>query len=181
MPALAVLAALAAALVLAVWAGLLPPVKAGTRDWNHRFHITMKPLGDVKYLVQPRAAVLAQELAEWLGKWLVALALAAPVAVVLHHFGLGLLTVLVAILAHSWPTWPGGQRQIELVGHAVEVLAAERLGAGDDYALTEARRMMLSYPAFAGESDAAIVRAMDRRRWIARLLLAVVWRRARRG
>jgi hypothetical protein len=180
MTTLMILAALAALLVLACWAGLLPPVRPGTRDWNYRFHVTIRTADDGKYLVQPRAAVLAQELAEWLGKWLGALALAAPVALVLEHFGLGLLTVLVVILAHTWPNWPGGQRQIELVGHMVEAEAAMKLGKSRAYIAEEARRTQPSYPCFKGMTADQVMQGMLRRRWLARLLLAVIWRRARR-
>lgn len=185
--ALSILAAFAALLVLAAWSGAFPPIKRNAEhDRNYAFHITMRSRSHAKFMTEPWSAVLAQELAEWLLKWLVAIILSAPFVWLLDQHQLdgtsaAVFAPLVVVLMHTWNVWPGGAKQIELVGHMVEAEAAMRMGHSRSYIAEEARRTQPAYDCFKGMTVDEVMAGMLRRRWLAKLLLAVVWRRARTG
>lgn len=178
--ALSILAAFAALLVLAAWIGAYPPVGRADRDRNYPFRITMREPSDPKYQTEPWVAVLSQELGEWLLRWLVAILIAAPFVWALDHFGYAVAAPLPLIFALAWTETPFGERQSELVGHMIEAEAAMRVGHNRAYIAEEARRTQPSYPCFKNMTAQQVMNGMLRRRWLAKLLLAVVWRRARR-
>lgn len=165
----------ALAFFLAVFVGLLPPVVVGDADQNTPFIVRMRPRTDPKFETQPYEAVLAQECVEWLLRWVVVIPLGAIVVLVTPDP----LWVAPALAAgHLWVNPTPLKRQFELVGHMAEILVAEHMGQGDEYARAEAKRMRGAYPKLFGKMTVdEIIDAMERRSWIAHLLLKGVARK----
>lgn len=177
MTGLLIFAALAALLLLAPVAGLWPPIGPGTRCFNAMTWITMIPRGQPKYASSPYEAILAQEVVEFWGAWLGAVLIVSPLAIaaaLLFPGPMAALAVLVLPLAWRWRVTVWGERQLEYLGHMAEVITAERMGLTDyfDQAADDLRR---GYDRLFSEmTTAEVATALDRRRGVARVLLAVL-------
>lgn len=172
---------LVAVLLLLPVAGVLPIVKPGTRDMNNAYLVRLQPADAAKWRTQSRRGVAAQEIAEWWLRWAGAAVLSAPLAWLVRDLPAAPMLQLVALFAGT--LWAQiAARQFDLIGHTVEIVQAEREGR-TGYASQEAARMEHGDLDGGGMTAAEILRAVDRRRWIARALLALlsraIWRAMR--
>lgn len=136
------------------------------------------------------AAIFAQELVEFWARWLLTAAFSAPIVLGLHAYAgeaWWFLAIIAALLISRLAVVEVKPvlRQLELLGHAVEIVEAERLyGAGQAYAEEEAERVRRGYgKLFAGMGAAEILARLQARRGIARFAATPFrWRinRARR-
>lgn len=177
MTGLMIYAAACALLILARIAGVLPVIRTG-RALNTAWRIDMPPPGDPKYDVVPPRALAAQECVEDFAAWLGAVVLASPLAVALSVIlpdpAGGLLAAALLPLAWKWRTSDWGRRQLEYLGWTAEIVTAERMGR-PGYETAAVLRMLDGYgELFAGVSVKAALDAVDRRRWLAKLLIAVL-------
>jgi hypothetical protein len=163
-------AALAALWMIAPLLGLWPPVtRNGERTVNTLFHIGMKPAEFYALKGEDMRAVFAQELVEWWFKWAVVFSIAGSVFWLVRDFAFAERAVL------SFLGWGAGivatvllHKQVEWIGHAAEVLVANR----PEYIAEEAARMKLGYGGmFKGDDVEAGLR---KRFWIARILIAIL-------
>lgn len=174
--------ALVALLLLLPVVGLIPPIVEGDEERNFIHRIVMRPRTDAKFMAQPYRAVLSQEVVEWYLRWLGAAILSVGPAWLLRDApGAVAFQVLMLLLAALWTQIPPLQRQLELIGHASETEVAERMGLSG-YATAEARRMRTAYGAlFLSMTVEEIASAIERRRPVARLFLALLKRRIARA
>lgn len=185
---LIVLLALAVVTVLLPIVGIGPIVVRGERSNNNLLFVTMRESGWYIARGQVYRAVLAQEIAEWWLRWAVAMVLVAPLTLVDFGHGLSGATgvdadalkaawvAVSALGATSWAFFAYGQ--LDLIGRAVEVLAADRPG----YLEKEALRMKGgTRKTFADVPVDRLTRMIAARFWIARVLLALLKRRMGRA
>lgn len=153
--------------ILGVW----PPVKHNSDgSTNGMLFITMRPREYYPAHNQVYEAVFAQEIAEWWLKWAVAFVLAAPV---MYMFKFHLATVLVPMLAYCWKI--PLIKQLEYIGHAVEVLVGE--DTLPNYLTIEADKMRRTYEGmFADDIEAEL----QKRFGVAKTLIAILARPIRR-
>ena len=170
-----VYALIVAALLLLPVLGVLPIVISGTRDRNSAYAVWLQPPDASKWRTQSRRGVAAQEIAEWWLRWAGAAVLSAPLAWIVRDLPAAPLMQIVALFAGT--LWAQVfARQFDLIGHTVEIVEAEREGRAG-YASQEAARMEHGDLDGGGMTAAEILRAVDRRRWLARALLALLARR----
>lgn len=153
--------------------GFWPPVRRNSdRTANTMLSISMREPSFYVRTGQPYAAVFAQELAEWWIKWAVALplgALALPWIDAAPEIKV-VLAIAAPVFAYLWAV--PFKRQIELLGHAVEIVVASRTMNRDAYIAAEAERMARGYDGmFAASGTASALRA---RLGMARVLVAIL-------
>lgn len=152
--------------------GLWPIKITGSANQNSAWFIRMRR---PERQTQPHDAIFAQEVAEWWLRWVIAFVAALPVAL----SGAEPMVQIAAILFATLAFLPF-RKQLELIGHAVELAYARwHYNAGPEYADIEARSMIRGYSWFKSMSVAEVVDAMERRQGLAKVLLAVLWLRIR--
>lgn len=130
--------------------------------------------------VQPHAAIFAQEVVEFWLRWLFSCTAAFPAAWLLQGHELGqYFTVLAILSAHILNlVW---LRQLELIGHAVELVYARKYhGTGPDYDRAEAETMARGYDCFKDDTVDDLLAAMKRREWISIVLIRILFLRIKR-
>lgn len=168
---------MAGAVLLLPILGLWPIRVTGVANQNTAWFIRMKPR---EQQTQPYAAIFAQEVVEFWLKWLVGAVASIPVAIVTRDEPNGWAFQALAIMAGTLLARPFA-KQLELIGHAVEVDYARRFeGVGEDYIGREARSMIRGYPQFRDMAEAEVVAAMEARMGLARVLRRLLWLRIRR-
>lgn len=172
--------AIAAALLLAPVAGVFPPQRTG-RAFNAILHIAM-PAAPT-YGTHWRA-VQAQEVVEWWAAWLGAVVLTAPLAWALATFlPFGwILAPLPLPLAWKWRTTRRGERLLEYLGWAATWVHGRR-SAPEYYTdlAAHARAMRGGYRVFDRTNEATALRNLRRAIPLARVLVALLARRIRKG
>lgn len=184
--------AFAAILLITPILGIWPSVREG-RALNTLATVWLPADGSPKYATRPRIALAAQEVTEFWLAWAGAVVLSVPVAVVLAVIVpsvlAGPLTALLLPLAWTWRRTTWGERQLEYIGHAAEWVTAEKLGTIGYTQHEVAGRLITGY----GQSDDRrtglfdhmtvfeVGQALRRRRWIARICVALLARSIRRA
>jgi hypothetical protein len=168
-------AIIAAWLILPVL-GLMPRARRGTLNANNLWGIQMR---DPATQTQPHRAIFAQEVVEWWIKWAVGAILSAPAAYYLASTEFWFVApMIVPVFAAIWPRFRFGQRQLELLGHAAELYVAK---ADAVYEGKEAATMQRRYDGiFAHITVEEIIKAMRRRRWLANILVNLLWLRIKK-
>lgn len=167
---LLILPALVAAIILG------PPVfVGGDRAYATQFWIRMPHPAKRKCW----AAIFAQELVEFWARWLLTALFSAPIVLGAYAYAgeawwfLAIVAVLLVSRFAVVELKPV-LRQLELLGHAVEIVEAQRLyGAEPAYAAEEAERMRRGYgKLFSGMSKSEIMTKLRSRAGIARIAVA---------
>lgn len=146
---------------------VLPLVIKGDKIQNSPYFLKMAPREGIPYY----DARLAQEKAEYWLRWVVGVLVALPTVPFLPTGVPIIVAMLGTMLVH--PKGPF-YKELELIGHTVEVVVAERAGAPSAYIQREARDMKGHYAVFENMSVDQIVAAMNARRWIARPLISLL-------
>lgn len=169
------------AAIVAVWLilpmlGLMPRSRRGALNANSLWGIQMR---EPKTQTQPHRAIFAQEVVEWWVKWAVGAVLSAPAAYYLASTQFWFVApMIVPVFAAIWPRIPFGQRQLELLGHSCELYVAK---ADAVYEGKEAATMQRGYDGiFAHMTVEQIIKAMHRRRWLAKTLVNLLWQRIKK-
>lgn len=165
----------AAVLLGSIMLGAWPIVRHGDETANNFALITMRPPEFYQSDASLYSAVFAQELAEYTARWIGALILGAGPAYALidKPYGWG-ACALAVIVATAWTAL--ATRQVELIGHATEVVQAGRCGVDREaYLAQECRSMAKGYgDAFTGMTLDQLAGRVRSRFGIARVLLAVL-------
>jgi hypothetical protein len=160
--------------LLAPIAGVWPIRIWGNAYQNSVWFIRMRR--PVAGQFEPHQSIFAQEVVEFWLRWLIACTAALPVAWILRHDPMADYLAAVAVLLGHLLMLPL-IRQIELIGHAAELVHAK---AGPEYEAVEVRGMIRNYKCFANDTQEGLTRAVRRRFPIARLLVGLLWLRIRR-
>lgn len=109
--------------------------------------------------------VYAQELSEWLGAWVGAFVLAAPVAYLLMPTPFALLTPVVVLIAWNWRSTVWGERLLEYLGWATEAAYGHLTSVPvyDEGGRAYAQRLRSGYPRLFSDTDITQVEAGLRR------------------
>lgn len=142
--------------------------RGGQRAWNNAVMVQLPPDSVTIEQGQSPEGRKAQEVADFVHRWLGALVIASPVAFFVD--GMEYVTFLAAFIATLWAKVFGAH--FDLVGHGVEILVAEREGR-KGYRAAEIERMRLYSSAFEGWTNERIDAALDKREWLSRLFVGV--------
>jgi hypothetical protein len=155
----------------------------GTKAQSTQFFIRMPDRGARPAFWAARAL---QERVEFFIRWLVTLAIALPLLALAWTYIAGAqayITAVFILLASAWPKIGPALRQLEYVGHAVEVEGAIRkYGAERNaYVLSEATTMQRGYNGlFSHLTVEQVAAKVHARRPIARIFATLFgWRLAR--
>lgn len=157
--------------------GLWPLVFSSSETRNNFFYITMSESPG-----QPYAAVLAQEVCEY---WLrIAGALPLTALVLICVDVPWMFLPVIAAACGMWTIIPAAMRLCEYIGHAAEVLEANRILGRDEsdetYLMDEAGRMHRAYGgAFAHLTIPELAAKLRAQFGVARMLIALLHRRWR--
>lgn len=173
---------IAAALTLLPIAGLWPRLTISESEGprNGLFLLRMPRADNPLWSGQSRRGVMAQEVVE---QWLAAVwtvLIAAPLAFALRDLpGYGAIPCALIVPVHAvLRRWSWSVRQLELIGHAAEVVVAEEEFGRIGYLLGEAESVHQWHAAygsaFAGMSIIQIADAMAARRPLARVLVRLL-------
>lgn len=170
---------LAVAMLVLPVLGLWPVIVRGDGARNNLALVTMPSRQWYDREGYDYRATRAQEIVEFWLRWALALAVSAwpvwEIAAAVDDAKAGMLFSLLTIAGSAALTkLPFVEKQVELIGHAVEVIVAD----ADGYLELEAVRMQRGYGAMFGDmSVAEIARAVRRRFGVARVLIALLRRR----
>tara|TARA_B100000678_G_scaffold20576_2_gene15841 strand:+ start:17902 stop:18405 length:504 start_codon:yes stop_codon:yes gene_type:complete len=112
--------------------------------------------------------VRAQEVTDYVHRWLGALLIVLPLPFFVDGVTGSLLVLLAAFVATLWSE--AFSTHFELVGHGAEIIVAERDGLVD-YRAGEIERMQTRDGTFRGWSAERIDEALRKREWISRLFV----------
>lgn len=169
--------------------GLIPPIRLG-RARNSMFTIQMPDRKEAYLDRWP--AVLAQEVVEWIGAWIVAVVIGfiafQPIAMILPAVMEPLVVPLVVLAVWSVRDWNWMERQLEYIGHAaewktgnsqgVEAYTTQRL---EDFAFKAWRGYQADGGCMADVSAQDVHRGIIRMERVADLLLVIGRKRIERG
>lgn len=158
--------------VIGVW----PPIVRAQKTTNNFLLIMMRDPAWYETRGQFYRPIVSHEAAEWYLRWLVAL----PIGSLSLFFDTGqyqwAVLVMSALIATIWSIIFYGQ--VDLIGRAAEVLADGRPG----YLEAEAERLRIgTNKTFADVATVDLAKMIEKRFWIARILLWLMSRRISRA
>lgn len=154
-------------LVLAVLTLVLPALgigpiirRSGRTAWNNALMVNLPPDSVTVEQGNSPAGRKAQEVVDWVHRWLGALVLTFP----LVFFVPALAIIPAAFLATLWAKVFNAH--FELVGHGAEIIVA-----GEDYRAGEIHRMMTRDSTFRGWTADEIDEGLRKREWLSRIFV----------
>lgn len=161
--------ALLAVTVILPALGIGPVIRRGGRlAWNNAVMVQLPPDSVTIEQGQSPAGRKAQEVVDFVHRWLGALVIVSPVAFFVE--GLEYVTFLAAFIATLWAKVFGAH--FDLVGHGVEIIVAERENR-EGYRAAEIERMRLHSSAFKGWTTERIDAGLRGREWLSRAFVGV--------
>lgn len=143
--------------------GIGPVIRRGGRlAWNNALMVQLPSDETTERQNNSPEGRKAQEVIDFVHRWLGALAFALPIAVFTNDY----VTFLAALIATLWAKVFGAH--FDLVGHGAEIIIAEREGR-KGYRAAEIERMRVYSSAFEGWTTERIDAALRRREWLSRL------------